>query len=401
MIAGAQVRSFRSTSAIVLAGFCAFASFYTTQPMLPMLARIFGTSAFGASLTVTAATAGVALSAPFAGAVADRVGRKRVIVSAAACVAVSTLLAATSNSLFSLIAWRFAAGVFTPGIFAITVAYIHDEWPVEAAGQATAAYVTGTIVGGFSGRMISGFVANHFRWQMVFVVVGLINCMGTVALAAWLPKERGFKPGRHDRFWTAAGNHLRNPLLVATYAVGFCVFFSLVSTFTYATFYLAAPPFHLGTAALGSIFFVYLIGAVITPAAGRAIDRWGHRNALAVAVAAGSGGVLMTLAPRLPFVIAGLAICCTGVFIAQACASSFIGIAARGNRALAVGLYVTCYYAGGSAGGALPGLAWSRAGWPACVAMIVAVQILTVALALRLWADTPAHGDLDEGALAS
>ena len=362
---------------------------------------MFQASAIAVSLTVTAATTGVAFAAPVIGTIADRLGRKRVIVLSAMFLAVVTLLCATAASLPALISWRLLSGILTPGIFAITVAYIHDEWPRESIGRATAAYVTGTVIGGFSGRAISGFIANHFDWRSVFVVLGLVNAAGAAALLFWLPKERNFHRSRHGTPWRAAAEHLRNSQLVATYAVGFCVLFSLVATFTYITFYLAAPPFRLGSAALGSIFFVYLIGAVITPYSGRAIDRFGHRAALSVAVAAGAGGVLMTLAPRLPLVIGGLAICCTGVFIAQASASSYIAVAARGNRALAVGLYVTFYYAGGSAGGAVPGFMWSWGGWPACVVLIVFVQLLTVGLALRLWAPAAAHAEIDESALAS
>jgi hypothetical protein len=48
-------------------------------------------------------------------------------------------------------------------------------------------------------------------------------------------------------FWAAVGEHFRNPLLLATYAVRFCVFFSLISTFTFINFYLSSPPFLLPT----------------------------------------------------------------------------------------------------------------------------------------------------------
>ena len=65
---------------------------------------------------------------------------------------------------------------------------------------------------------------------------------------------------------------------MATFLVGFCVLFSLVGVFTYVTFHLAAPPYSLLPGALGSIFFVYLAGVVMTPLAGRAIDRFGHRS---------------------------------------------------------------------------------------------------------------------------
>lgn len=396
-----RVKNRRTTFAIMLAGFCAFVGFYATQPILPLLARVFHSSALVVSLTITAATAGVALAAPAIGTIADGLGRKAVIVLSAGLLAVATLMCATANTLPGLVFWRFLQGVFTPGVFAITVAYIQEEWPPGSVGTATAAYVTGTVIGGFSGRVISGAITEHFHWHYVFAVLGTLIALGTVALWAWLPRESNFVHAKESAVLQAAAGHLKNPRLLATYTVGFCVLFTLVATFTYVTFYLAAPPFHLGVAALGSIFFVYLIGAAVTPAAGVAIDRYGHRAALAVAMSLGAGGMLLTLGPRMYMVIVGLAICCTGVFIAQASASSYIAVAARGNRALAVGLYVTFYYAGGSAGGAVPGILWQAGGWPACVALIVAVQLLTVAMALRLWAGAADHARFDESAVAS
>src|SRR5438270_10175524 len=86
------------TAAVVFAGFCAFVTLFAPQPLLPLLAREFHVSAAAISLVVTASTLAVAMSAPFAGVVADHFGRKRVIVPAAFLLAVPTLLAATANS---------------------------------------------------------------------------------------------------------------------------------------------------------------------------------------------------------------------------------------------------------------------------------------------------------------
>ncbi len=375
----------------MLAGFCAFLDLYATQPLLPLLSQLFAATEFAVSLTVTAATFGVALAAPVAGTISDRYGRKNTIVAAAALLSLFTLLAASSTGLNTLIFWRFLQGVATPGIFAVTLAYIHDEWHGTESARATAAYVTGTVIGGFCGRLIAGFVATHLNWHWVFIALGLLNAAGAVAMWQWLPRERHAHAGRLPG-WGAIAEHLRNPQLLATYAVGFCVLFSMTSAFTYITFYLAAAPFHLLPASLGSLFFVYLIGAVITPASGRWIDRFGQRVSLATAVAAGTGGVLLTLVPHLAVVIAGLAILCTGVFIAQTSATSYIGVATGRNRALAVGLYVTFYYIGGSAGAAVPGFFWRAGGWTACVVLIAAVQVLTVGMALVLWSPARSRG---------
>jgi MFS family permease len=120
--------------------------------------------------------------------------------------------------------------------------------------------------------------------------------------------------------------------------------------FTYVTFHLAAPPFSLSTVALGWLFVVYLVGIVITPFGGRWIDRYGHRTGLALAMALGAAGALLTLTPWLVVIAAGLALCSSGVFIAQAATSSYIGAVTTRDRALAVGLYSTFYYAGGTSG---------------------------------------------------
>ena len=77
---------------------CAFLELYCTQPLLPLLAHVFHASKTGVSMTVSAATLGVAISAPFFGALTERLPRKRVIVASLIGVSLPTLLAATSRT---------------------------------------------------------------------------------------------------------------------------------------------------------------------------------------------------------------------------------------------------------------------------------------------------------------
>jgi predicted MFS family arabinose efflux permease len=379
----------RRTLAVVFAGFCAFLTLYAPQPLLPMLASAFQVSAKAATRVMAASTLAVVLAAPLVGLLADRFGRKRVIVPSALLLSLATLLAATADGLLQLLLWRFCQGIFTPGIFAVTVAYINEEW-AEGVGSAMAAYVGGTVLGGFCGRMISAFVAAETSWRWSFAVLSGFALLGAIGMWMWLPPDRrGARPRPAREMAGAMLRHLRNPRLLATYAVGFCVLFTLLGAFTYVNFYLAAPPFRLGTRGLGLVFTVYLAGAVCTPIAGRTIDRRGHRFALTMAMLIAASGVSLTLAPHLPFVLAGLAMCCTGAWIAQSAASSYIGTVAHEARAAAVGLYVMFYYLGGSFGSELPGHFWSRGGWPACVALMVTVQLLTAALGAAFWRPQP------------
>lgn len=373
----------RRTLAVTFAGFCAFLGLYATQPLLPMLEQLFHASKAAVSLTLTASTLGVALAAPLVGLVADRLGRKRVIVASASLLALATLLNATATGLPSLVFWRFLQGIFTPGVFAVTIAYVQEEWADRGAGRAMAMYVTGSVIGGFTGRMTTGLIVSHWPWHWSFVVIGFMGAASAFALQAWLPRERRFTGFvRGESPFAGAAAHLRNPRLRAAFAVGFGVLFTQVASFTYVTFHLAGEPFRLGPLALGSLFLTYLVGAAITPYAGHVIDRYGHRTAMMLAMGTGIGGMLLTLLPSLWAVMAGLVFCCTGVFVAQAATTSYLGVAARENKALAVGLYVTFYYIGGCVGGELPGALWGFGGWSACVALVVLVQFLTIAITL-------------------
>jgi predicted MFS family arabinose efflux permease len=238
--------------------------------------------------------------------------------------------------------------------------------------------------------MVSGLIASRWDWHWVFVVLGGVGALAAAALQAWLPRERHFTGrARGATLLKGMGRHLRNPRLLATFASGFGVLFSLLATFTYVTFHLAGEPYRLGPLAMGSLFFTYLFGAAITPPCGRAIDRYGHRAAMALAMTIGVSGMLLTLVPNLWAVVAGLALCCSGVFVAQATTISYIGLAAAEGKALAVGMYVTCYYVGGSVGAELPGFLWHWGGWPACVALVILVQLLTILVTSTCWVSRP------------
>jgi len=368
--------------AVMVAGACTFLNVYCTQPLLPFFQSFFHASEIEVSLTVGAVTLAVALMAPLTGMVAETFGRKKVIVPALFAMAVPTLLAATSPGLHALIGWRFAQGLFVPGVIAVMMAYINEEF-AGRAGAVMAAYVTGTVFGGFLGRFLTGLIAAHWNWRAAFVTLGLLDLLGALAVRQWLPLAVNFVPAQHVfKSLRDTWGHLWNPRLLAICGMGFTVLFSLVGVFTYANFYLAGPPFQLTPAELGSIFFVYLLGCVVTPLAGRFLDRHGFRRMTLLSFGMCLGGLLLTLSHSLPVVIAGLAAFSSGVFIYQSAATVLTGQVAGRARSAAAGLYVTFYYAGGSAGAALTAWFWLKGGWPACVGLFTAASLITLILGL-------------------
>jgi MFS family permease len=368
--------------AAMIAGACTFLNVYCTQPLLPFFQRLFQASEIEVSLTVGAVTLAVALMAPITGLVAETIGRKKVIVPALFALAVPTLLAATSQSLHALIFWRFAQGLFVPGVIAVMMAYINEEFAGHV-GTVMAAYVAGTVFGGFLGRFLTGIIAAHWNWRAAFVTLGILDLLGALAVRQWLPLAVNFVPAKHVfKSVRDTWGHLRNPRLLAICGLGFTVLFSLVGVFTYVNFYLAQPPFNLTPAELGGIFFVYLLGCVVTPLSGRFLDRHGFRRTMLLSLGMCLGGLLLTLGCSLPVVIAGLAIFSSGIFVSQSAATVLMGQVAGRARSAAAGLYVTFYYTGGSAGTVLTAWFWLKGGWPACVGLFAATSLITLILGL-------------------
>lgn len=369
-----------------LAGYCTFINLYSPQAILPLLSNEFGATAAQIATIMTAGTLAVALIAPFSGTVADVLGRKRVIVTSMVVLAIPTIMAAMAPTLQQLIFWRFVQGLAMPPVFAVTIAYLGEELPAHEATVAAGVYTSGASLGGFSGRLFCGIVADLAGWRAAFLLLAAMTLTGAVIIGFILPRERKFV--RSEGLLTSARQmlgHFKNPTLIATYAVGFGVLFNFICAFTYISFRLAQPPYNLSATWLGAIFIVYLTGSVLTPLTGRLVGRFGRRNFMIGAIIVWIAGIALTLMDPMWAVIIGLALCAGCGLLCQSVSTGYVTITAQVGRSSAVGLYVTSYYLGGSFGAALGGVAWTFGGWPACAAMISLMLVVMGIIVSTTW----------------
>ena len=178
--------------AIATAGFTAFVNLYSPQALLPELSREFGVGAGEISSLMTAGTAAIAMTAPFTGALADVLGRKRLITAAAFAVVVPTLIMTLASNVPQLVALRFVQGLLLPPIFTVAVAYVGDEWPHAEVPRVTGLFISGSSVGGFCGRFLTGVVADLFGWRASFAAVTLLTLAGALIVTLALPREKSF-----------------------------------------------------------------------------------------------------------------------------------------------------------------------------------------------------------------
>jgi YNFM family putative membrane transporter len=364
-----------TTLALYLGTVAVYADMYVTQPVLPLLSREFGVAPAKAGLSVSAVVLAIALASAAHGALSDALGRKRVMVGATALLAVPTLLCAFAGSFGALLAWRAAQGLLIPGMTAVAVAYVGDEFEPREIGAIVGGYIAASVAGGLAGRVVSGAVAAHLGWRAAFVLFATTTLAAAILMAAVLPSRRA---AAHAGWAGVRGGmlaHLRDRRLAGAYLVGLTLFFGFIGVFTYLPYRLVAPPFGLSTGLVSSVYLVYVAGIAVSPIAGRLSARISPERIMAAGLALSVAGVGLTLLPSLAATVAGLLVLCAGMFTAQSIAPSYVNVNARAAKGGASALYLAFYYAGGTLGSSLPGLAWQRWAWPGVAAVCVAALL--------------------------
>lgn len=370
---------------MALVGVFAFLQVYSVQSILPQLQHDLNATVVEVGNSVGVTVLAVALISPFVGMLSDALGRKWMIVASVFALTVPTALMTQVQSVQGLLILRFLQGLAVPGVSVVLMAYVGEEFRGATMVRIITIYVTGCVLGGFSGRFLLGHLSEIMHWRASFGVLAALNLAGTYVVWRGLPASRHFVANRRVASNLATlGQLLHNRYLQTACALGFTVLFAQIGLFTFVNLHLAAPPYYFSSGALANIFTVYLLGMVVTPLAGGVIPRLGIRRTVLLSVATSALGVLLSLAQPAWCIVAALAIAACGTFITQSATMSFIAYRITSGRSLASGLYYAIYYCGGFAGAWVCGIAYSWWRWPGTVAVLLATQAMGWVIAWRL-----------------
>ncbi|MFF3659972.1 MFS transporter [Streptomyces olivochromogenes] len=374
----------RMSFALFLAGVATFALLYSTQALLPLVSTDFGVSASEASWTVSAATGALALFVLPMSALSERFGRRTLMTASLAVAVTVGLLVPFAPSIGALVALRAVQGAALAGLPASATAYLAEEVRPKALITAIGLFVAGNSVGGMSGRVITGWVAQEWGWRVAVATIGIIAVACAVAFRMLLPAPKHFTPGslRPRVLARTVRDHLANPLLRRLYAIGALFMMVFGGVYTVIGYRLTEAPFSLPQGIIGSIFLVYLVGTVSASTAGRLVARLGRRGSLYLAGGTTTAGLLLSLADSLPLVLLGLVLITAGFFAGHAVASSSVSHTAKQGRAQASALYQSAYYIGSSAGSTLGAVAFHAGGWAGTVTLglFAVLGVVTITL---------------------
>lgn len=231
------------------------------------------------------------ISSPIWGALADRYGRKLMVLRTTAAVGLFNLLIVLVGDQYQLLAVRLAMGVFS-GFAASATALVGSVTPKERLGYALGLLSTGQLLGIVFGPLLGGVLSSYFGYRVAFLSTGLL-ALGAFVLTLVTVREGFVRPTRSElaaRPSLGRGiiSMLRSAELMPMFVVLMLTRLTIGGIGPITSLYVGEldVPGHLVPTVAGLSFSVAGVGAAITsPLLGRLGDRVGYRPILLAALA--------------------------------------------------------------------------------------------------------------------
>jgi YNFM family putative membrane transporter len=378
----------RASLSLLFAGLGTFNLLYAVQPLMPVFSQYFRVGADETALLLSLTTCLLAGSLLAAAPIADRFGRKPVMIASICIASMLTLVASTVENWHLLLATRALLGIFLGGVPAVAMTYLAEEIEPGAVSAAMGFYIGGNAIGGLVGRLLNGFLADISSWHLSLAVTGGLGLISAAMIACLLPRSRVFVR-RRSGGRPAKGiyrRHLRNPVIVLLLLEATILSGVFVTTFNLIGYRLNGPPFNLSVTLTSLVFVAYLLG---TPATILTGHRFGHMHParrIIIGIGLMMAGVSCGLIESIAAIVLGIALLTIGFFVAHASASEWISGGRNEGQAQAASLYLFSFYAGSGLASWIGGHVWAAWAWPGVTFFLIGLLVLgfaTAAMARR------------------
>ncbi len=377
----------RATQALFSSGLATFALLYCVQPILPVLSYDFGISPAQSSLALSVSTGLLAIGLIFTGPLSDAIGRKSVMLAALLLAAICTLICTVITSWSGILIMRAVIGLSLSGVVAAGMTYLSEEIHPNFITFSMGLYISGNAIGGMSGRLVTGLLADFASWRIGLTVIGVFALLAVGLLWRILPSSKHFC-ATSPRIRTLIFNfklHWRDRGMLLLFLEGFLLMGSLVTIYNYIGYRLLIAPYHFNQAMISFLLSaVYVTGTYSSSKAGLLAMRFGLGSVLYFSISMMLAGILITDFTSIGIIFFGLMLFTSGFFAAHAVASSWLSMRAHHAKGQASSLYLFFYYLGSSLAGTIGGMLWNRYSWHAVVVFITAMLLIALLAAYHL-----------------
>jgi DHA1 family multidrug resistance protein-like MFS transporter len=245
-------------------------------PVLPLYGKTFGVGDATLGLVITAFGIGRVLIAIPSGLIAEKLGRKVLMVGGPLLIAVGSIGCALADSFGWVVAWRLCQGIGAGAYMTTAMIVAADVSSPETRGQIMALQQSALLIGAGSGPAVGGLLASQFGYESVFWVSMAIG-LASATFTLWRYRETKRQP-RHgeDNSLRAYLPVLRSPAMRLALIVSLGLFLTRSSAFNQLLPLAGEQRFQLGPGEMG-LGFAMLAAAnlLLLPYAGKLVGRVG------------------------------------------------------------------------------------------------------------------------------
>lgn len=357
-------------------------SLYAAQPIQPVFQQEFNLTSLQAILFTTFMMAPLGFAPLFYGYLLEAYPARKLVRTAVLIMGLLEIWFASTSSYFMLLAIRAAQGLVIPAILTSLMSYISYTVSNREIQQSVAFYIASTIVGGFIGRALSGLFTDLFSWRFFFYVLGgmFLLCYFMLGCLQSKIKMEYVKPQLKQLFSVFRERHY-----FWLYCSIFCVFFTFSAMMNFLPFELKKIAPSSGESGTGFLYSGYIMGVLVSVSNRRIRSWFSHEtNAVAVGIIIFAAGTAMFLFEQYWMMFTAMFVFCTGMFTAHSLLSGYLNTIGTDNKAVANGLYMSCYYTGGTLGSFLPNYILVAYDWSVFIYFLLFVLTISFISNIRL-----------------
>ncbi len=179
---------------------------------VPHIAGNMGATVEEGTWVVTSYLVSNAIILPMSGWLANRFGRRRILLSCVMGFTVTSLLCGMATSMEALIFFRILQGLTGGGLQPLAQAVLFETFPPKQHGSAMAAFGLGIILAPILGPTLGGWITDNYSWRWIFYLNLPVGMISVMMISAFV-RDPHYIGKQQDRRSRPLGHRLSRPRL--------------------------------------------------------------------------------------------------------------------------------------------------------------------------------------------
>lgn len=283
------------TTVFFISGIAVMCSLYSAIPLMPIMGKELHLSEGATTLIGVVFSVSYSVSCMFYGIIADKFGKKKVILIGLAMLTLTTFAIGFIHNFALLLIVRVLQGIATASFSPVSLTYVTEVFPIHKRVTAISFISTSFMLSGVIGQNLSDIIAAHMSWRIVYFVLTVVYLLLIVWIYRAIPKSPYHMPDtKFSVFFKNMRHIFDNKGIVLCFFVSLTILTSFVSMYALLNEYLTSDPINADLTTISSVKLFGLIGMLLALSAGRLSDFIGVKRIILISlITAGISLILM------------------------------------------------------------------------------------------------------------